>query len=312
MSRSLYDVLGVGRQASEQEITRAYRKLAKTCHPDLHPGDKTAEDRFRRITAAYDVLRDKASRARYDRGEIDEEGRERGPAGGYWEQRASGPFGGGHAHFRAGGGGQGFAGMDEVLSDLFGLGGRGRAFRGARGAGGFPMDGEDVRLTLDLDFLAAAKGGVRRVGMPDGSQLDVNIPPGTEDGQVLRLRGKGRAGSGGGSAGDALVEIRVAGHPLFRRKGLDLHADVPVPLAVAVAGGSVRVPTLEGEVSVKVPRHSSSGRTLRLRGKGIREAHGRHHGDLLVRLMVELPDPDAEPALMAALEKWARDHKAPA
>ncbi|MDX6752003.1 DnaJ C-terminal domain-containing protein [Geminicoccaceae bacterium 1502E] len=308
MSRSLYDTLGVGRQASEQEITRAYRKLAKTCHPDLHPGDKTAEDKFRRITAAYDVLRDKTSRARYDRGEIDEEGRERGPAGGYWQQRGAGPYGAGAGHYRAGAGPQGgFAGMDDVLSDLFGFGGRGRARRGA----GFAMPGEDVRLTLELDLAAAVKGGVRRVAMHDGTLLDVNIPPGTEDGQVLRLRGKGRPGHGG-AAGDALVEIKVAEHPLFRRKGLDIHADVPVPLATAVMGGKLHVPTLDGQVSVKVPRHASSGKILRLRGKGVHDARSKRHGDLLVRLMVELPDPASEPDLMAALEQWAQRQKAPA
>lgn len=307
MSRSLYDILGVGRQASEQEITRAYRKLAKTCHPDLHPGDRAAEEKFKRITGAYDVLRDKTSRARYDRGEIDEEGRERAPFGGFGQHRASGSSGGRQGGFRPGGA-HGFAGMDDILSDLFG-GGRGR--RGP-GGGGFAVPGQDVRLTLELDFLDAVKGGVRRVSMPDGKALDVNIPAGIEDGQVMRLRGKGMPGTSGAPAGDALVEIRVREHRIFRRKGRDIHVDVPVPLTTAVLGGKLRVPTPHGEVSLSVPAHSSSGRILRLRGKGIADARSGHHGDLLVRLMVELPDRDDEAALVALLERWAHEHKAAA
>lgn len=301
MSRSLYDELGVARTASEEEVTRAFRKLAKSCHPDLHPGDKKAEEKFKRISAAYEILSDKTKRARYDRGEIDEQGRERAFAGGGFHPGA----GAGETRFEFGG--PGGINFEDILGDLFGgrrrAGRAGGSFRGAGSfAGGFTSGvggGEDVRITTEVDFLTAARGGTRRVSLPDGSTVDVTIPPGSGDGTVLRLKGKGRVGLGG--AGDALIEIKVAPHPVFRREGRDILVDQVVPLATAVRGGKVRVPTLDGEVALTVPRHTSSGRMLRLKGKGVRDPRTGEQGDQLVRVLIELPK---ERELLELIERW--------
>jgi DnaJ-class molecular chaperone len=313
MSRSLYDELGVSRNASEEEITRAFRKLAKAYHPDLHPGDKKAEEKFKRISAAYEILSDKTKRARYDRGEIDEEGRERVFAGGGFRPGA----GAGETRFEFGG--PGGINFEEILGDLFGARRRsGRAggpfagggpFGGGSFAGGFGGFGggvgEDLKVTTEVDFTTAARGGTRRVILPDGSAVDVTIPAGTADGTVLRLKGKGRPGPAG--PGDALVEVKVAPHPRFERKGLDVVVDQPVPLAIAVRGGKVRVPTLDGEVALTVPPRTSSGTMLRLKGKGIKDARTGQQGDQLVRVLIELPK---ERELLELLERWAEHRPA--
>lgn len=304
MSRSLYDELGVAKNASEEEITRAFRRLAKTCHPDLHPGDKKAEEKFKRISAAYEILSDKTKRARYDRGEIDEQGRERAFAQGGFH----GSTGGGGTRFEFGG--TGGINFEEILGDLFGgarrrAGRAGGPFGGGPFAGGFGAGfgggvGEDVKVTAEVDFLTAAKGGTRRILLPDGSAVDVTIPAGSGDGTVLRLKGKGQPGPAG--PGDALVEIKVAPHPLFRRDGLDVLVDQPVPLVTAVKGGKVRVPTLDGEVALSVPPRTSSGKLLRLKGKGIKDPRTGRQGDLLVRVLIELPE---ERELLDLIERWA-------
>ena len=220
--------------------------------------------------------------------------------GAYWQQRNAGPPGGGRFEQRVDTGRAGATfGFDDILSDLFGAGSR----RGPRGGPTGPVTGEDLRLALSLDFLEAARGGSRRVTLPTGSTIDVTVPAGIESGTVLRLRGKGQRGPGG--AGDALVEVTVLPHPRFSRKGTDIQLDQPVPLATAVLGGKVRVPTIDGEVSLSIPKGSSSGRTLRLKGKGISDARTGAVGDQLVRLMVELPDP-ADAELVRALESWAK------
>ena len=295
MTENLYKILGVTQAASDDEIRKAYRKLAKTCHPDTNPGDKAAEDRFKAISRAYAILGDPAKRKRYDKGQIDAEGNERGPQG-FPFGAGGGPFGGTGAgrgrtytYRSSGPGGGGFAGFDDILSDLFGGASRG----GRAGAGARTRVGEDLKLTVTVDFLDAAKGAKRRVGLPDGRHLDVTIPAGVEGGQVLRLKGQGVAG------GDALIEVQVSPHEGFRRDGLDVHVDHAIPLALAIAGGKVTVPTIDGNVAVTVPRWTSSGKTLRLKGRGI--ARGGHRGDQFVKLEIVLPDkPDA------ALEEWAK------
>lgn len=299
MPRSPYEILGVPRSAEEAEIAKAYRKLAKQHHPDLHKGDKKAEERFKEIASAYDILGDKAKRARFDKGEIDEQGRDRGFAG-----MGGGGFGGaGRARStrtggRGSGGGAAF-GLDDILGDLFGSAGARGARAGRGGFEGFATGGEDLRLSLEIDLEDVVKGSVKRVAMPDGATLDVTIPAGVDNGATLRLRGKGRPGLGA-EPGDALVEIKIKPHPRFTRDGTDLKLDQPVPLETAVLGGKLRVATLDGELAVTVPKGSSSGRTLRLKGKGMQDTKAKSAGDLLVRLLVELPMGDAE------LEAWAK------
>ncbi len=262
-----YAELGVARSASLADIRQAYRKLAKALHPDARPDDSRAEERFKRVTAAFHILNDPTRRKKFDRGEIDADGNEqsRRPANGFKRRN-------------------GHKSSDGGFSDIFG-GGDERGRRSVRG--------EDVRYRLAVDFLEAANGGRKRVVMGDGKALDLVVPEGVRPGQVLRLKGQGRGGDNGAAPGDALVEIDVLEHPYFERKGDDVHVDLPITLKEAVLGGKVRAPTLTGPVTVTVPKNSNSGTSLRLRGKGVKGERGR--GDQYVRLLVmlpERPDPD--------------------
>jgi DnaJ-class molecular chaperone len=289
--RNPYDVLGVKKDASEDQIRAAYRKLAKRHHPDLNPGNKEAEARFKEIAAANDILSDKDKRARYDRGEIDESGAERPQAPPGWRGFAEG--GQGEKYHAA----QGI--NPEDLDELFGVFGRSRG-------GGFRMRGPDQHYVLTVDFLDAVNGAKRRLELGPGHTLDVTVPAGVGDGQVLRLKGQGAPGIGGGPAGDALIEIRIAPHPLFRRDGDDIHVELPVTLGEAVLGARVSVPTPSGDVAMTIPPNSNTGRVLRLRGKGVRRADGTH-GDEYVTLKLVLPEGgDAE--LAAFLKDWAPKH----
>jgi DnaJ-class molecular chaperone len=305
-----YAVLGVARTASEAEIRKAYRKLAKSLHPDLNPGDKAAEERFKKVSQAYDLLGDAEKRRRYDAGEIDAQGQER-PRG-YYRSWSEQPGGGARAGAAGGGaGGDSFAAgdLDDLLAELFGRGGGpGGGFGGfAGGPGGArgtrPVRGQDVRYRLELDLLDAVNGGPRRITLPDGRTLEVKVPPGTRDGRTLRLAGQGQPGRHGGPAGDAYVEIAVRPHPFFTRDGDDLRLDLPVTLKEAVTGAKVRVPTPDGAVMMSLPKGASSGRVLRLRGKGAPDGKGGR-GDLLARLMIVLPDPP-DAALERFVETWS-------
>ena len=218
MADDPYRVLGVSKTASDAEIRKAYRKLAKELHPDLNPGDASAEDRFKRVAAAYHLLGDPERRKRFDAGEIDATGAER-PEQQYYRQYAGGD--GGERYYSSAGF-EDFADVSDIFADLF----RGRAGRGG-GADGFEARGQDVRYHLDVDFLDAVRGAKRRITMPDGKVLDLSIPPGTRDGGTLRLKGKGAPGLGGGPAGDALVEISVRPHALFTRDGDDIVVPSP-------------------------------------------------------------------------------------
>lgn len=289
-----YEVLGVKRTASAEEIKQAYRKLAKEFHPDLNPNDPIVEQRFKEISNAHSILGDKEKRAKFDRGEIGADGAPRGGfgAGGYGPSGGRGP-GGGFA------GGFGGAAAEDIFADLFGRN-RGRTRT-------MEMKGKDVSYSLRVSFMDAAKGTTRRINLYDGKSLDVRIPAGTVDGQTLRLKQQGMPGMGGGPAGDAFIEIQVDSHPFFERDGNDIFLDVPITLAEAVLGGKITVPTVHGNVSVTAPAGSNSGTSLRLRGKGIQPAGGAVAGDQFAKLIVVLPDkPDK--ALVDFIKEWSKDY----
>lgn len=299
--RDPYIVLGVPRSASEEEIKRAYRKLAKELHPDLHPNDKKVAERFKEVSAAYHILGDKDLRGKFDRGEIGPDGQPRAPRfeyAGAGDARA-GP--GGFSGFSFNFGGE----NEDVLrefGDLFGFGGRAR--RGGRAG---PRKGPDQAFQLAVDFLDAALGATRRITLPGGKSLDVRIPAGIEDGQTIRLRGQGGEHPLGGEPGDALIEVKVNPHPHFRREGRDIHLRLPIALHEAVLGAKVQVPTIHGPVALTVPKGANAGQTLRLKGKGLPAAAGKAAGDQYVALEIALPErPDAE--LEAFIRKWAQTH----
>jgi DnaJ-class molecular chaperone len=297
MAEDPYRVLGVARDASDEDIRRAYRKLAKELHPDLNPANRAvAEERFKKVSAAYDIVGDPDKRGKYDRGEIDANGE---PRRTYHRAHAGGPFSG-----RAGAGrAEEFGGFGDIFSDLFG---RGRD-RFAEGESPFGMRGRDVRYTLEIDFLEAAAGAKKRVTMPDGGVLDLSVPEGVVDGQVLRLRGKGAPGPRGAEAGDALVEIKVRPHPQFKRVGDDIALEVPITIDEAVLGAKIEVPTISGRVQLTVPKGTSSGRVFRLKGKGVHNTGLRHVGDQLVTVRIELPGTiDSE--LSYFLSEWRQKH----
>ena len=299
MAQNPYDLHGVKPDASDGEIQKAYRRRAKKSHPDLFPGDKKAENRFKDLNAAYNIIGDADKRARFDRGEIDASGTE----------VRQHPFGGGArggSHGFAGGGAQGGFAF-ENLSDLFG-----GMFRGGRGPGrgspfgGGPDQGNDMRFSLNVEFVDAVTGAKKRLTLPGGRSLDVNIPAGISDGQTIRLKGQGGPGASR-RAGDALIEVKVKPHPTFRREGHDIHMDLPVSLKEAVLGAKVGVPTVHGTVTVTVPKESNSGTRLRLKGKGVGAAKGNAAGDQYVTLKVVLPK-SADADLEQFLKNWGNDY----
>jgi DnaJ-class molecular chaperone len=267
--RDPYTVLGIPRTASDADVKSAYRRLAKRLHPDLNPGNRAREQQFRELSAANELLSDPDKRRRYDRGEIDADGKERG-----------------FTRATRGAGGAG-VNIDDLIQEFFGRGRRPGGANGRRGAG-------STRQTLRIGFLEAALGGTRQVALADGRSVEVKIPPGTASGETLRLRDA--------AAGEALLAIEVEPHPAFTRTERDIHLEAPVGLADAVLGASITVPTIHGDVAVKVPKGSNSGTVLRLKGKGI--VSGGLSGDQYVKLRIVLPDPP-DPELQAALERWA-------
>ena len=320
MTRDPYEVLGLSRSASDEDIRKAFRKLAKQYHPDLNPGDKAAEARFKEMSAAEEFLTDPERRAAYDRGEIDAGGMPRAEHGFYRGATDGGAGRTFYSHMEFGDA----SGFEDILARMFGGGAAagkasGGAARGAAGfgasgfsAGGFSpqgarMSGEDTRYSLTVEFLEAMNGARKRVSMPDGKALDLQVPAGVRDGQVLRLRGQGRPGPGGSPPGDAYVEIAIAPNPQFERIGDDIHVDLPISLAEAVLGGKIRAPTVSGMVNVTVPKGASSGTRLRLKGMGAPTGSGGARGDAYVRLQVMLPEsPDSE--LEAFVRDWSARH----
>ena len=283
-----YSVLGMPKTASDDDIRKAFRKLAKKHHPDLNPGDKKAEATFKDITQANDILSDKEKRRRFDAGEIDATGAEVPPRGFYRDQ-AGGP--GGAKYYRSGGQEE-FGDMSGIFEEMF-------RRRGGNGGGGFGFDAgpPPVTYTLPIPFLIAARGGKQRVTMPNGKTLDIDVPEGATDGQTLRLKGQGTSG------GDAYVELRVQPHAFFEVRDSNIHVELPVTITEAALGGKVKVPTVGGPVMLNVPAGSNAGTSLRLKGRGLLDKKSGERGDQYVKLKIVLPV-ELDDKLKAFLEGW--------
>jgi DnaJ-class molecular chaperone len=285
-----YDALGVSSSASAADIQKAYRKLAKKLHPDLNPGDKAAEEKFKEVAGAYALLGDAEKRKRFDSGEIDASGVEQ-PQHHFYRDFANSDDG--HPYTSASGFAD-FADADDAFADLLRRAQTARANR----------RGEDLHFRLPIDFVESITGASKRITLPDGGTLDVKIPPGLLDGQVLRLKGKGAPGAGKGGPGDALIEVEVLPDRRFTRDGDNILLELPVSLSEAVLGGWIRVPTPTGDVTMSVPKGSNTGTTLRLKGKGA-PRRGGGSGDELVKLTVVLPK-SPDPELEAFVSNWSR------
>jgi DnaJ-class molecular chaperone len=324
--RDPYEVLGVQKNATPAAVKSAFRRLAKKLHPDANKTDKTAATKFAELNAAYEIVGDEAKRKAFDRGEIDAEGKPRfqgfgrGGGRGPWGAGAGGGQDGSFEHFtwntdgfqggssgrRRGGFGGGAGGIDDILKEMFG---------GAGGAAGRRSSFEtedfgaaaanrDVTGTVTITLPEVLTGASRRVHLPTGREIDAKIPAGLADGQTIRLKGQGMPGPGG-AAGDALITVTIAEHPLFKRDGINLRLELPVTLYEAVLGAKVRVPTLDGAVQLAIPASTSSGRTLRVKGKGLPSKDGA--GDLYAMIRIVLPE-GGDAALDELMKQW-RDSK---
>jgi DnaJ-class molecular chaperone len=297
-----YQTLGVARGATEADIKKAYRKLAKELHPDRNKDNPKAAERFSQATSAYDLLSDKDKRARFDRGEIDADGNPAAPFG-FGNRAGAGarPGAGGPGSFRSSGFefGGGEADIGDVFEGLFGGRGGGGGFAGGFGRQPQPK-GANINYRLPVTFTDAATLVPQRVTLGDGKSIELKLPAGVESGTQMRLAGKGEAGPGG--PGDALVTIEIQPHRFFNRDGDDVRLDLPISLAEAVLGGTVRAPTVERPVNLTIPKGTTSGRTLRLKGKGFHKKSGGR-GDQLVTLMIDVPADDAQ--LTAFVQGWA-------
>ena len=296
MARDPYQELGVSRTASADEIRKAFRKLAKQHHPDTNPGDKAAEERFKQVSAAFDILGDAEKRKKFDAGEIDADGRETmrgfGGGGGPFGQQG-GPWGGQGRYSETMEGGD----LGDLFSEILGRRGGGGGF------GGFSQRGSDVRAKLEIDLEEAIHGAKKRIAFSDGRTIDVTIPKGAEEGQTLRLKGQGSPGRGG--PGDAFIELVMRPHPIFRREGEALVMDLPVSIPDAVLGGKVEARTPDGAVTLTIPKGANSGQSLRLKGKGLSDSRGKR-GDLLARIVLMLPD-KPDPELEGFAERWRKE-----
>ena len=292
MTTNPYEVLGVSAKATQDEIKSAYRNLAKKFHPDLNPGNKSAETRFKEISAAYELVGTPENRAKFDRGESE---------AAQAQQPRSGPY---YHETQAGGGrySQGFGGMDDdIFSSIFEQMGRqgGSGFHGTS-----DMRGEDVNYKMEVSFRDAALGGEREITLPSGKKIRVKIPAGVHSGVKLRLAGLGEPGVGKAPTGDAYVELNVLPSPLFKREGNDLEIEVPISVSEAILGAEVKVPTIDGPVLMKIPAGASSGKKLRLAGKGILNNSTGKRGDQYVVLKLVCP-PNADSEIKQAVQAWA-------
>lgn len=304
MNKNPYDILGVNKSASDGEIKAAYRKLAKKHHPDLNPDNKSDDDRFKEISAAYDLLKDTEKRSAFDRGEIDAQGQHQGgaqSAGGsdrqYYRDYAGGPGG---ARYSSSGSNINPEDLEDILGSMFG----GRT-AGRTPGGGFEdmfqqQQSADVHYRLDVDFMDAALGGKKQITMPDGKSLKITIPEGVKDKQKLRLKGKGQT-LPDGRQGDAYIEIHVTAHKVFTRKGNDIYTDVLIGIHEAILGSTIDVETVHGSVNVKIPKGTNSGKKFRLKDRGIKG--GNHY----VAVQIVMPD-EIDEDLEKAMKDWAEEH----
>lgn len=304
MHNDPYDILGVKKSASAEEIKKAYRKLARENHPDINPDDPAAKERFVKISGAYDLLKDPELRRRFDAGEIDANGQER-PERQFYRDHAGGPEGFTYRTSR------GFEGDPaDIFADIFGSRARRPGGAGAYGMGGdgtrFAMPGADMRYAMDVSFLDAAKGATRQITLPEGGTLDVKIPAGIRDGQSIRLKGKGGPGTGGAPDGDAYIVISVKPHHVFRRENDDIVMSLPITLDEAILGARIKTPTIDGAVNLTIPAGATTGQTLRLKGKGI-AVKGRPRGDQRVELRIVAP-PEIDDELKSFMEQWREKH----
>ncbi|OJJ13326.1 molecular chaperone DnaJ [Alphaproteobacteria bacterium AO1-B] len=316
--RDPYSVLGVAKSASEGDIKKAFRQLAKKYHPDQNKDDPGAQQRFSEVNQAYEIIGDKDKRAQFDRGEIDAEGKQKFQSRGFDGFSGFEDFGaaGGSRGFRSSGGAAGGGGFDDILNDILGgFGGRGGA-RGSAGPGasGFagaggakarrpsPSKGANADLIAAVSLEDILNSGKAQVTLPSGKTVNVTLPKGVVEGEKIRLKGQGHPGDQGGHAGDALIEVRFKTHKLFDVKGSDLHLDLPITLYEAILGAKIRTPTLTGAVNLTIPENTSSGKTMRLKGKGLPTKNGGH-GDLLVKIQIMLP-PHGDDELDTLMKAW--------
>ena len=293
--RNPYEVLGVARDASAEDMKRAYRGLAKKLHPDLNPGNNAIEQQFKEVSQAYAILGDAEKRKRFDRGQINASGQETPVNRGFYRQHAESGKGAKYSSFDFG---EDFN-AEDIFADLFGGGRQRTRKRSVR------RRGSDVSYTITVDFTEAALGGKKRMRLADGKTLDVTLPPGTEEQQTLRLKAKGMPGLGGAPAGDAYIEVHIASHAFFTRKDNNVHMELPITLKEAVLGARIEVPTLHGPVTMTIPAGSNSGQSLRLKGKGIVDRKSGQKGDQYLSLKLVLPDkPDQE--LKSFVEGWSK------
>lgn len=297
-----YKILGVSKTASQDEIKKAYRKLARELHPDVNPGDTKVEERFKKVSSAYHLLGDPERRKKFDNGEIDAEGNETSPfaRGGGSHAGAAGGFGGGDPF--------GFSGTsaEDIFDEIFGKrGGPGAGFGGQRRPR--KVKGPNITYELTLDFREAILGTTKRINLASGKNLEVRIPPGSENEQTLRLKGQGMAGMHGGEPGDALIKLHVHPDKTFRREGNDIHCELSISLSEAILGGSIEVPTVDSKVNMKLPANANSGTKLRLRGKGAPYDRGKKRGDQYVHLTVKLPE-ERDEELFSFIREWSEKH----
>ncbi|MCF3594992.1 DnaJ domain-containing protein [Rhodobacteraceae bacterium LMO-12] len=306
MSDDPYAALGLTKSATDAEIKKAYRKIARTSHPDLNPDDPDAETRFKAASHAYDLLKDPETRARFDRGEIDASGAERHQQQHphqqqrqYYREYAEDPGN----PYRSARGGPEFDDASDIFAEFLRQQGGGRRQGSANQS--FDIRGQNRRYALEVAFLDAVNGGDTHITLPDGSSLKVKIPKGSTDGQTIRLRGKGDPGFGKGPPGDALITLSVRPHPLFRRDGNDILITLPITFDEAVLGGKVEAPTIDGTVNLTVPKGANSGQTLRLRGRGASAIGSDKRGDQLVELRIVAP-PKIDDALADFMQDWRK------